>query len=72
MSNTIWEEVGAVALPCDGVAAWVSTQAWNTYTVGDQRTDAGGLYTLHTQAWAQAKPSGATGYLGWTFIQNCA
>lgn len=56
---------------CSGVSPWVSTQAWNTYTVGDRRTNNGHLWELHTQAWAQAEPSGPTGYLGWTDLGQC-
>jgi len=73
-----WNEVGAVVdppvdNPCEGVDPWVGTQHWSTYTVGDRRTDGGGLYELHTQAWAQSyAPSSAYGNLGWTFIQACS
>lgn len=56
---------------CSGVQEWDSGQAWNTYTVGDLRTNNGRLYELHTQAWAQAEPSGASGYLGWTDLGEC-
>lgn len=56
---------------CTGVQEWDSSQAWNTYTVGDRRTNNGRLYELHTQAWAQAEPSGASGHLGWTDLGEC-
>jgi hypothetical protein len=75
VAATIWQEIGGVAPPpgaCDGVAAWDGTQHWSTYTIGDRRTDNGGLYELHTQAWAQSfAPSSANGNLAWTFIQAC-
>jgi hypothetical protein len=70
---TQWTELSG-ATPtsgCTGVAEWDVAQSWTTYTVGDLRTNNNQLWELHTQAWAQNEPSGPSGDLGWTYIQDC-
>lgn len=60
----------STATGCDA-EEWDSGQHWSTYTVGELRTNNNQLWRVTNIAWTYYEPSGAYGYLGWEYVQDC-
>jgi hypothetical protein len=68
--GVLWVEM-STASDCDDAKAWVSTDHWTTYKLGDLRVNAGKLWEVINVGFTYYEPSGPYGHYGWKYLQDC-